>query len=73
MAYGDEQYEALDKQGTEEKIQVGKKDMDELMELLDGYRTMLLGHERRIGVIEKVLVDAAQAPPPNREQRRRAR
>jgi hypothetical protein len=57
----------------EERVQVGKKDMDELLELLDGYKTMLLAHERRIGIIEKVLVDAANMPPPNRRQRRMTR
>lgn len=53
-----------------ETIQVAKKDMDELLELLDGYKNMLLAHERRIGIIEKVLVDSAQMSPPNRAQRR---
>lgn len=54
----------------EETVQVGKKDMDELLELLGGYKEMLLGHERRIGIIEKVLLEAAFVPPPNRHQRR---
>lgn len=58
---------------AEERVQVAKKDMDELLELLGGYKEMLLNHERRLGIIEKVLVEAASMPPPNRRQRRSTR
>lgn len=56
---------------VEETVQVSKKDMDELMELLGGYKTMLLGHERRLGIIEKVLIEAAKPDRPNQDLTRR--
>lgn len=48
----------------EKVVQVREKDLTELMELLDGYKTMLLGHERRIGIIEQVLIDALPKKTP---------
>lgn len=56
----------------EDTVQVAKQDMDELLELLGGYKTMLLEHERRLGIVETVLVEAMQSPS-NREQRRKRR
>lgn len=58
-------------QPSSDTVQVGEKDIAELMELLDGYKTMLLSHEKRLGIIEDLLTQAIAAPRKQPQDHRR--
>lgn len=63
----------MDPPSSNETIQVGEKDLADLMELLDGYKTMLLAHEKRIGTIEALLAQTIAAPRKMPQDHRRKR
>lgn len=49
------------KQTKEEKIVITKKDQDELVELLQTYKTAILGHEDRIQALERAVITMHEA------------